>query len=372
MFLLLLSSLFAQVEPAPQPIRVHAQSLYGRDTSLETRDAEPPVYQGVWSYGIATWGFQALHVAGQAGTWIVGRTENGLKVLKLAGDSWNEVAVFDLPPDSPPKEDYNHYHWATGDVNNDGADELVTWVRDSLKLYRWTGQDFVAEARPWPETVDQMQVGDVFNTAKPVLVYCTRTEPGHPFHLCLARWEPDRVVKLWDDSARLGYLPEEPVPPDFILPVSDIMNDDVNRLLMSRRQSDMSPTRFDLLEWNDALKSLERVDSFLITGGVLHHKWYNDDDPVPCLTGGTVLSLARNHDTTFLSGLVQIHRGKCMQCEGAVLMLRRDTLVLTRPLLIGPPVDRTLLLDPDGKGLGMLAVCREPGADNFIFRFYRL
>ena len=68
---------------------------------------------------------------------------------------------------------------------------------------------------------------------------------------------------LWTDEAKLGYGEDE--MPDYFWSVADFQNLGRNQLLVTRSQSDVSPTVYDLLRWDENDKGLSRHASFLLS-----------------------------------------------------------------------------------------------------------
>ncbi|GEM_PF-5890800 len=178
--------------------------------------------------------------------------------------------AFETSPGSPMRN--RKAFWTSGDMTSDGNDEVVIALDTLVVIYRWSGTTFVPETMTLPRAACQMVVGDIDNDGRNELIACCDTTtngrwregyPGMRYCVYICRLAGKELEVIWNDSAKLGY--GEPIMPDYFWSVADFQNVGHNQLLVTRSQSDVSPTIYDLLEWNRDASSLVRRTSFLIS-----------------------------------------------------------------------------------------------------------
>lgn len=162
--------------------------------------------------------------------------------------------------------------WTCGDVDSDASDELLIALDTLLLIYRRVNPIFVPETVALPRAARQLVVGDIDNDGRNELIACCDTttngrwpkhRPGMKYRIYVYRYIGKKLEILWDDHATLGY--GEPIMPDYFWSVADFRNVGRNQLLASRSQSDVSPTLYDLLDWNRDAGGLRRQKSFLVS-----------------------------------------------------------------------------------------------------------
>jgi hypothetical protein len=262
--------------------------------------------------------------------------------------------------------------WATGDLAGNGSDEIVTCQDSLVTRYQWVGGQFWERRAVFPYLVDQVQIGSVNNDDNNKLAFfCedSANSRGYPYHVCIASWRDTNLALLWDDSTKLGYSVCN--MPDFLLCVADVANVGYNQVLISKSQSDPSPTRFNLLTWNEKANDLELTQSF-----ALHDKLVpipvEQEDTTPGPWEAGPLHPFVIDDTTWLEGEYFAGGPRILRIEG-------DSLAASLPGFRDLPETGSLFLDPDGKGIGLL-VLRGPIVSRTgpevlkpsRFRFFRL
>jgi hypothetical protein len=326
------------------------------------------IYQGIWQDSLNSFAIMPLRLSGFNRECVVTSSSNHLEVIQFVGDSWRNIAHI------PFTHIYHDYHnslrWTTGDLDGDGSDEIITCYDSFVNQYSWNGKEFQGKTAEFRYLVEQVRIGDINNDGDNELVFfCGESLPheriGYPYHLCIAKWKDSRLNILWDDSAKLDYAVRN--MPDFLILIADVVNTGYNQLLLSRSQSDVSPTAYNLLKWNDKKGRLELNKSFKISNQILpadtHH------NIMPYLT--SKLNSITQNDTTFLSGIFVSSGKQHIEFCYWLFKIKGDSLIQTRPIFHDYP-GGTCFINLDGKGVGVLVIWREPPSTTNMFRFYRL
>ena len=91
------------------------------------------------------------------------------------------------------------------------------------------------------------------------------------------------------------------VPPDWLVCITDIENQGSNQLVVALSQSDVSPTRYDLLTWDGT--GLTLLDSFIISQGVFtRERIEHSEGGCPAVIGALV-SVERSGSAAVLAHL---------------------------------------------------------------------
>ena len=324
-------------------------------------DTGNPTLSGAWPEELVRRSAKRLHLKALGRDCVVGQSSESLEVMELDTTSWHCIAQIPFS--------YDHHfgtprmYWTTGDLDGDGNDEIVTCQDSLIMRYHWAGGKLRPRRAVFPFLVDQVQIGDVNNDGRNELVFfCEDSIPishpdFHPYHLCIASWRGARLVRLWDDNTKLGY--EVGNMPDFLVCIADLGNRGRNQILVSKCQSDVSPTRFNVLTWNGKAASLELTRSF-----ALHEKLEpvvgRDTFPAPWESGP--LRPFVIEDTTWLIGWYwypQHADGMIAERGFRILRFDGDSLAASLPRFRNLPEVGSLFLDPDGRGTGLL-ILREP------------
>jgi hypothetical protein len=288
------------------------------------------------------------------------------RVFSFRDTTWQQVARIAVP-DSVGR--VKPGAWAIGDIHDDLHDELVACAGRRLLTYRWDGKEFASSSYGFPYLADGITTGDLYGyglTELAVFAYDTEPrDPGScPYNLCIVEFSVAGPEVVWNDSGRLGYQKLTVVPPDWPVCIGDIENQGFNQLAVARSQSDMSPTRYDLLSWDETDLSL--FDSFVISRGAftrdrVEHNHAGGfpaviDDIVPVEQDGGTAVLAHLFDPT--SGTREV-----------MMTIRDDNYsVLDTVAAIEGHVwpTPTFWMDLDGYGEGVLQI-----VDGAHFYFYR-
>jgi hypothetical protein len=275
--------------------------------------------------------------------------------------------------------------WTCGDVDSDASDELLIALDTLLLIYRRVNPIFVPETLALPRAARQLVVGDIDNDGRNELIACCDTttsgrwpkhRPGMKYRIYVYRYIGKKLEILWDDHAMLGY--GEPIMPDYFWSVADFQNLGRNQLLVTRSQSDVSPTMYDLLEWNGDDKGLSRHASFLLSDTVVPAS-SGESDIFPYAVG-RMQPFSTNFGTLVMVEFSDWDRSDSVDLDVA---LRQRLLHLTGNDVqsfgnvwlqegpMGSNCDYTTI-DPDGAGQGLLRVCDiwhpQPGKCFYEFR----
>jgi hypothetical protein len=274
--------------------------------------------------------------------------------------------------------------WTSGDVDSDAGDELLIALDTLLLIYRRVNPIFVPETVALPRPARQLVVGDIDNDGRNEIIACCDTttngrwREGYPdmkYRVYVCRYVGRKLEVLWDDQARLGY--GEPEMPDYFWSVADFQNIGHNQLLVTRSQSDVSPTVYDLLEWDGRAKHLRRRTSFLVSDTIVpasSRVW----DPYPYALGrmlplrtsrGMVLMV--EFDDTDTSGSGDdgtVFRQRLLRIKGGTMQTLGDVRYRDYPSCS----NYYATIDPDGIGPGVLRACDvwrpQPGKCFYEFR----
>ena len=326
------------------------------------------IYQGVWQDSLNPFAIKTLRLPGFDRGCVVTTSSNHLHIIQFISDSWQNISRIQFSMSH--YDYYGGYSWITGDLDNDGTDEIIACLDSLVNKYKWNGKKFLAQTALFPYLIEQVRVGDVNNDGENELVFfCGESLPheriGYPYHLCIAKWKDTELNILWDDSIKLGYGVRN--MPDFLILIADVINKGYNQLLISRSQSDVSPTAYNLLKWNDKKGFLEFNKSFRITDKIVPSDSHIHSLP---FISGRLNSLTKD-DTTFLSGFMVTEGEKHSEFYYDILKIEGDSLIQARPIFNGL-TSGTCFIDIDGKGIGLLVIWREPPTTTHQFRFYRL
>ena len=170
--------------------------------------------------------------------------------------------------------------------------------------------------------------------------------------------------------------------PDFLVCIADLTNEGHNQVLVSKSQSDVSPTTFHLLTWNREAGGLELAKSFAV-----HERLVpvdrRDTFPGPW-ESGRLRPFVIDDTTWFLGWFPRYMAGESHERGFRFLRFEGDSLAASLPRFRSLPEAGSLFLDPDGKGIGLLLLRKPIFAVNAIrgqppdtlkgsrFRFFRL
>ena len=326
------------------------------------------IYQGIWSDSLNPFTIKPLRLPGFDRECVVTSSSKHLEVIQFVGDSWQNISR--IPFSVSHYDYYGGYSWTTGDLDRDGSDEIITCLDSLVSQFIWNGEKFLTQTAVFPYLIEQVRIGDINNDGDNELVFfCGESLPheriGYPYHLCIAKWKDSRLNMFWDDSVKLDYAVRN--MPDFLILIADVINKGYNQLLISRSQSDVSPTSYNLLKWNDKTGSLELNKSFRITDKVVPDDSYISS--LPFISGR--LNYLSKDDTIFISGTMFTAGEKYLENYYKIFKIKGDSLIQAR-CIFHKLTSGTCFIDIDGKGIGLLVIWREPPSTENLFRFFRL
>ena len=235
----------------------------------------------VGSFGY--WYMRAVAIAGSRGQFLAVPAEDAICLLRTRDtllvrvDSillCDTTFAFEISPGSAMHK--RKAFWTDGDIDSDGSDELVVALDTLVLVYRRVNLTFVPETATLPKAVRQMVVGDIDNDGRNEFIACCDSTTngrwregvaGMEYCIYVCRLVGNKLHILWTDNAKLGF--GEPNMPDYFWSVADFQNLGHNQLLVTRSQSDVSPTVYDLLEWSGNDSGLSRQASFLLSDTVV-------------------------------------------------------------------------------------------------------
>ena len=264
--------------------------------------------------------------------------------------------------------------WAVGDTDDDGKEEILVFEGETLYRHEWGGKHFQSDTFLFPGVgiIDQAIVGNIDNAGANELITFSFSKTDVPKSsdedvesfdqdLTLSIWQvsQNKYEILWQDSGELGYHITVWMPPDELVTVGDVENTGKNTLVVSHAQSDASPTHYDFLTWADTSLKLKR--SIVLTDGkIWHYKdyyWPSGEPPKDQFWMlGSFHPVKRKNKTWLLGGSA----GPRIQgYTDAIIHLENGNYVSLYVKLEGFSGGdlrdrRTLWLDPDGNGNGLL------------------
>lgn len=350
-----------------KPIKVFTKHVISSEDEVIDPDTGY-IYQGIWSDSLDPFAIKPLRLNGFDRECVVTTSNNHLEVIQFIGDTWQYISR--IPFSLSHYDYYGGYSWTTGDLDKDGTDEIITCHDSLVSQYKWNGKNFLAQTAVFPYLIEQVRIGDINNDGDNELVFfCGESLPhdriGYPYHFCIAKWKDSRLNMIWDDNTKLDYGVSN--MPDFLILIADVVNTGFNQLLLSRSQSDVSPTEYNLLLWNSEKRNLEFNKSFRITNQIVPGDSYISS--LPFISGR--LDYFTKGDTTFLSGMMFSAGEKYLEYCYNILKIEKDSLVQVLPIFHNL-TSSTCFIDLDGKGIGIFLIWRELPSTTNMFRFYRL
>jgi hypothetical protein len=265
----------------------------------------------------------------------------------------------------------------TGDVDGDGIDEFVVATKRTVKKYKMLDRTLALTAVASINTApgsDRMwitdgHIGDVNNDGRnEVLIAATGSRPpacggvsASPVELFVCLWDKDDLIQLWNDSGALKLeQPSFDVPAEIMWAVADPRNTGTNRLiLLEGRGDDVHPAVFREVVWRDGRLVDEGI--FLLQHGRLQRDdsdWDAYNSATGCRFGQT------KGKTVVIADIFDGDRG-----VEELFVFSGDSV--TQHLVLWPGAWTASLIDPDGKGVGILRILN-PNEDESGFEFYRL
>jgi hypothetical protein len=294
---------------------------------------------------------------------LVAQDSFGFRVFSFRDTSWQQVARIALPDSVGPVETGV---WTIGDIRNDKDDELVACAERRLLTYRWDGKAFALSSYRFPYLADGIVSGDLYGYGLTELaVFAYDSEPRDPaacfYNVCIIEFSETGPEVVWNDSGRLGYRKMTTVPPDWLVCIGDVESQGSSQLVVAINQSDMSPTRYDLLTWDEPGLSL--LDSFVISRGAFTREKveHNRAGGFPAVIDN-IVPVEKDGGTAVLAHLFDPTREILMTIRDDKFSVL-DTIAALEGHIWPTP---TFWMDPDGKGEGVLQIL--DGTDYYFYR----
>jgi len=234
------------------------------------------VYEGIFPENL--WGDQI-----KAGKLVEGKPETlvtldsaGFEIFQFTDSLWKRLDRLPFVQETANRMD-RRSTWTIGDLDNDGIEEIVTWSGKTVLQFKARADSFITCTYDFPYVIQQGLIGDIDNDCRNDLVAFCLDENlyryyedrlfGGTFRLCVLELDAGDLNLTWTDDGNLGYIWSTIVPPDRLQLIAPFPDGNENKLLVSRSQSDMSPTTYDLLAWGGEV--LERVQTFKIFNGCI-------------------------------------------------------------------------------------------------------
>ena len=156
----------------------------------------------------------------------------------------------------------NSIDWTVGDIDGNGYDEIICINDSIISVHSWNKEEYNAEAYPVPFSSEQMISGDIDGDGKDELaVFCVKGEIEQykwgKLELSIWKFKDDSFRKIWTDESALGYTYSFTIPPDFLQSMGKYGRDNKRYVIISKAQSDVSPTVYEFLKWTN--NRLERI-----------------------------------------------------------------------------------------------------------------
>ena len=321
---------------------------------------------------------------------LIVRDSTGFDIYEFSNDNWQFIN--NLPNKQIAYSQDKPSLWTIGDLNNNGLDEIITWIDSSIITFEWNGDTFVKRVLDYSREIEQAIIGDIDNdNLNEMILFCygkklNESFPAFCYYICIVELVQNELKSIWTDEWTLGYGYSYVVPPDKLICIADITNMGCNQLAIILSQSDVSPSRYDLFQWknNELVLISSPFDINIQENGI---KPQNRDNVfIPGKPPGTIdsyfigpfLPIKLDSKTLILGVRTCVRtsdRGSLMSFEHVLFRMGNGkSTVVTKLPDYGPvltvPV-QTLWMDPDGNGIGVLGI-ELKGLQESVLKFYRL
>lgn len=360
------------------------------------------VRQGEFPAGLWGRGLKPAHLVKNQPDYLAVLDTSGFSAWRLVDTTWTEAAQVSFVQNSANRIDGRQITWTVGDLDNDGADEIVTWDSTSIIGFHFQGNSFIRRDYPFPLTVQQGVIGDIDNDGRNELVvfafseamrqYVNGTKLGKILDLCVMRLDStSHLTLVYADGGTNGYLDRDVVPPDILHFIAPFTSSSVNQLVISLAQSDVSPTYYHVFSWDH--EALWRLEKFHLINGrkVDELPWMNlrkdaqkrmrgeiqqpPEPEYPFSVGGLIPIILEGKPATIDNEFDKgVFKPMALQPEGDHFKLR--------PIIFSdsnPWAGSAMWMDPDGHGKGLLGSTYRPYKSgdrpeymNWRYSFYRL
>jgi hypothetical protein len=269
----------------------------------------------------------------------------------------------------------------TGDVDGNGSDEVVVVGGRTIRKYKLIHGTFAltAQAKLGPDSGAQSAwcfdvcIGDVNNDGVNEVMLSGISSPppfepdgvDRPITLYVCRWDNKDLAVKWNDR---GTLKLE--GPSWVMPITEMrcICDPTNSghisLLMKEGVSDVSAGRYHELVWDSA--GLHKDGYFVIRDGRIQRN-AADDNPESSAVG---CDFARIGGATAVLASMLIEEEDPWQ--GEYFVFHGDTAAQHRVFWSASYPSTGIIIDPDGKGAGVLRFVYPLREGGTSFEFYRL
>jgi hypothetical protein len=270
---------------------------------------------------------------------------------------------------------------AAGDVDGDGLDEIVVAGGRFIRKYELIRGDFAltAEAEVHPDSSDRPDwpfdacIGDVNNDGVNEVILSGIPSPppfepdgvDRPITLYVCRWVNNELAVIWNDHASLKLE-----GPSWVMPITEMrcVCDPANSghisLLMKEGVSDVSAGTYDEFVWDSA--GLHKDGYFAIRDGRIQRN-AADDNPESSAVG---CDFARIGGATAVLASTLIEEEDSWR--GEYFVFHGDTAAQHRVFWSASYPSTGIIIDPDGKGAGVLRFVYPLREGGTSFEFYRL
>jgi hypothetical protein len=185
---------------------------------------------------------------------LIARDSAGFEALQLRDTLWSPLArVAYANPYARP--DGGRNAWCTGDVDNDGLDEILGGDSNRLVVFKWRDTAFTRRVYDFPYQIDNLVVGDINNDGRNEVVLSASDEKlvdgFERERICVARLVDAGLDVLWNDRGGLKLGDNRVTPADRMLTVADLENRHHDELLVCRPATGErpDPSSYFLVDW---------------------------------------------------------------------------------------------------------------------------
>lgn len=209
---------------------------------------------------------EALPCKGEGGG-SVGVAKVELAAFRYHNEEWTIVWQYPMRYlGNNPEVNVRGIAWTVGDTDNDGREEILIFEQRTLLRHEWNGSNFEKVTFLFPEIIDQAIVGnlDSENGDELITFGLTETYDSDRYYLdpsyTLQLYQSNRFnyELIWQDSKRMGYSNTGIIPPDKLVTIGNVENTGKNQLVVMHAQSDVSPSHYDFIMWEDAGLELKK------------------------------------------------------------------------------------------------------------------
>jgi len=214
----------------------------------------------------------------------------------------------------------NKIKWVIGDVDNDNYDDILVYENDKISIFSGKEKSFIKKNIKTDLYIANLVIGDINNDNRNEIItfeYAKLdSELKKDYFLKIYTYKEDRFAKIWSDEGRMKY--GEFTGRDYLINVSNFRNTSKNYLIISTKQSDVSPTKYHLLSYQDNQLSIEK--KFIIANNEILFHQHNENFPY---IAGSFIPIQINKEQYFIS--TQISDG--YKFEKVLFKISNDKLV---------------------------------------------